>query len=179
MLLSDFIKQDRKVQELEANALCLPRATNQRPQPTRFASRGMSVDSALFEQLKKAMNTLSQRLHVRDAARTFFMISTRATLSEAIAATVSSAPSVRNFPMSLNKMNSPESKRGREIERRDATSRNHDDRRGGHQAGNLCQSSNAKDAFTRCWRPASLRRPTAGGNGDRSQYYHPGHCLRA
>src|SRR4029077_16430383 len=90
------------------------------------------------------------------------------------------APSVRNFPMNLNKMNSPESKeRGAEIEGRDATSRNHDDRRGGHQTGNVCQPSSRKDAFTRCWRIASLRRPTTGGNGDRPQYYHPSHRLRA
>ena len=177
MLLSDFIKQDRKVQELEANALRLQCATNQRLQLTRFAPRGMSVDSAPFRTTQKG---LSQRLHVRDAARTFFMISTHATLSEAIAAAVSGAPSVCNFPMSLNIMNSSGSKRkrGREIESRDATSRNHDDRRGGHQTGNLCQSSSGKDAFTRCWRVASLRRPTPGGNGDRPQYYHPSHRLR-
>ena len=137
MLLSDFIKQDRKVQELEANALRLQCATNQRLQLTRFAPRGMSVDSAPFRTTQKG---LSQRLHVRDAARTFFMISTHATLSEAIAAAVSGAPSVCNFPMSLNIMNSPGSKRksGREIEGRDATARNHDDRRGGHQTGNVC-----------------------------------------
>ena len=178
MLLSDFIKQDRKVQELEANALRLQCATNQRLQPTRFAPRGMSVDSAPFRTTQKG---LSQRLHVRDAARTFFMISTHATLSEAIAAAVSGAPSVCNFPMSLNIMNSPGSKRksGREIEGRDATARNHDDRRGGHQTGNVCQPSSRKDAFTRCWRVASLRRPTAGRNGDRPQYYHPSHRLRA
>jgi CBS domain-containing protein len=63
MLLDDFIKQHRKVQELEANALRLLCATNQRLQPRRFAPRGMSV-----------------------------------------------APSVRNFPMRLNIMNSPGSK---------------------------------------------------------------------
>ena len=73
----------------------LPCATNQRLQPTRFAPRGMSVDSAPFRTTQKG---LSQRLHVRDVARTFFMISTHATLSEAIAAAVSSAPSVCNFP---------------------------------------------------------------------------------
>src|SRR4029077_20357802 len=75
-----FIRQDRKVQELEANALRLQCATNQRLQLTRFAPRGMSVDSAPFRTTQKG---LSQRLHVRDAARTFFMISTHATLSEA------------------------------------------------------------------------------------------------
>jgi hypothetical protein len=53
VLLNDFIKQDRKVQELEANALCLPCATNQRLQPTRFAPRGMSVDSAPFRTTQK------------------------------------------------------------------------------------------------------------------------------
>jgi hypothetical protein len=53
MLLNDFIKQHRKVQELEANALCLPRATNERLQPTRFAPRGTSVDSAPFRTTQK------------------------------------------------------------------------------------------------------------------------------
>src|SRR5262249_49470667 len=77
-------------------------------------------------------------------------------------------------------LNSPESKeKGKKSRSRDATSRNYDERRGGHRTGNLCQRSSAKDAFTRLGRVASLRRPTSRGDGDRSPYYHPSRRLRA
>jgi hypothetical protein len=54
VLLNDFIKQDRKVQELEANALRLQCATNQRLQLTRFASRDVRRLSALSNNSKRA-----------------------------------------------------------------------------------------------------------------------------
>src|SRR4029077_9398603 len=55
MLLSDFIKQDRKVQELEANALRLQCATNQRLQLARFAgaTRLPSLRATKFEFEKR------------------------------------------------------------------------------------------------------------------------------
>ena len=180
MLLSDFIKQDRKVQELEANALRLQCATNQRLQPTRFAPRGMSVDSAPFRTTQKGneyafaktprarrRSDLLYDLYARDASRSDCSRRLRRAFSP-------------QFSHELEQNEFARVKeRQREIERRDATSRNHDDRRGGHQTGNVCQPSSRKDAFTRCWRVASLRRPTAGRNGDRPQYYHPSHRLRA